>query len=123
VVERVLCRLCCINAQVVNYLSNLPAYRTGVSPLLRGVEIGLAHGFLLPGPFIKVGCSPSSSSKSRQQNQQVICSSYSVAAAGQLGLGMTAAHRTHRVQLLTVEWACQHRQVVANSVAADLCSG
>lgn len=39
---------------VANYLSNLPAYRTGVSPLLRGVEIGLAHGFLLPGPFIKV---------------------------------------------------------------------
>merc|ERR1712084_103567 len=40
---------------VVNYLSNLPAYRTGVSPLLRGVEIGLAHGFFLPGPFIKLG--------------------------------------------------------------------
>jgi photosystem I subunit 11 len=39
---------------VASYLSNLPAYRTGVSPLLRGVEIGLAHGFLLPGPFIKV---------------------------------------------------------------------
>jgi photosystem I subunit 11 len=37
------------------YLSNLPAYRTGVSPLLRGVEIGLAHGFLLVGPFIKLG--------------------------------------------------------------------
>jgi photosystem I subunit 11 len=43
------------NPEVVNYLSNLPAYRTGVSPLLRGVEIGLAHGFLLPGPFIKLG--------------------------------------------------------------------
>jgi photosystem I subunit 11 len=28
-----------------------------VSPLLRGVEVGLAHGFLLPGPFIKVGSS------------------------------------------------------------------
>merc|ERR1712193_578604 len=40
---------------VVNYLSNLPAYRTGVAPLLRGVEIGLAHGFFLPGPFIKLG--------------------------------------------------------------------
>lgn len=40
---------------VANYLSNLPAYRTGVSPLLRGVEIGLAHGFLLVGPFIKLG--------------------------------------------------------------------
>merc|ERR1719213_606970 len=40
---------------VVDFLSNLPAYRTGVSPLLRGVEIGLAHGFFLPGPFIKLG--------------------------------------------------------------------
>ena len=40
---------------VAGYLSNLPAYRTGVSPLLRGVEIGLAHGFLLAGPFIKLG--------------------------------------------------------------------
>jgi photosystem I subunit 11 len=26
-----------------------------VSPLLRGVEVGLAHGFLLVGPFIKLG--------------------------------------------------------------------
>ena len=39
---------------VAAYLSALPAYRTGVAPLLRGVEIGLAHGFLLTGPFIKV---------------------------------------------------------------------
>jgi photosystem I subunit 11 len=39
---------------VAAYLSALPAYRTGVAPLLRGVEIGLAHGFLLAGPFIKV---------------------------------------------------------------------
>lgn len=30
-------------------------HSTGVSPLLRGVEIGLAHGFLLVGPFIKLG--------------------------------------------------------------------
>lgn len=40
---------------VANFLSNLPAYRTGVSPLLRGVEVGLAHGFFLTGPFIKLG--------------------------------------------------------------------
>lgn len=32
---------------VAGFLSNLPAYRTGVSPLLRGVEVGLAHGFLV----------------------------------------------------------------------------
>ena len=40
---------------VAGYLSNLPAYRIGVSPTLRGVEVGLAHGFFLPGPFIKLG--------------------------------------------------------------------
>ncbi|PNH10410.1 Photosystem I reaction center subunit XI, chloroplastic [Tetrabaena socialis] len=40
---------------VASYLSNLPAYRTAVAPALRGVEIGLAHGFLLAGPFIKLG--------------------------------------------------------------------
>merc|ERR1712072_1425619 len=39
---------------VATYLSNLPAYRVGVSPRLRGVEIGLAHGFFIPGPFIKL---------------------------------------------------------------------
>lgn len=43
------------NPEVVSFLSNLPAYRTGVAPLLRGVEVGLAHGFFLPGPFIKLG--------------------------------------------------------------------
>merc|ERR1719498_405970 len=40
---------------VSNYLSNLPIYRVGISPFLRGWEIGLAHGFFLPGPFIKLG--------------------------------------------------------------------
>ena len=40
---------------VANFLSNLPAYRTGVSPLTRGVEVGLAHGFFLTGPIIKLG--------------------------------------------------------------------
>ncbi|KAL5992066.1 hypothetical protein ACLOJK_012980 [Asimina triloba] len=37
------------------YLSNLPGYRTAVSPLLRGIEVGLAHGFFLVGPFVKTG--------------------------------------------------------------------
>jgi len=40
---------------VARYLSSLPAYRTAVAPSLRGVEIGLAHGFLVAGPFIKLG--------------------------------------------------------------------
>ena len=34
---------------VANFLSSLPAYRTGVSPLLRGVEIGLVHGLIVTG--------------------------------------------------------------------------
>jgi photosystem I subunit XI len=33
------------------FLSNLPAYRKGLSPLLRGLEIGMAHGYWLFGPF------------------------------------------------------------------------
>ena len=36
-------------------LQNLPAYRFGLTPLLRGIEIGLAHGYFLIGPFIKLG--------------------------------------------------------------------
>nr|QCI08564.1 photosystem I reaction center subunit XI [Spermothamnion repens] len=36
-------------------LSNLPAYRKGLSPLLRGLEIGMAHGYFLIGPFDKLG--------------------------------------------------------------------
>ncbi|CAM9094427.1 unnamed protein product [Discosporangium mesarthrocarpum] len=37
------------------FLGSLPAYRTGLSPLLRGLEIGMAHGYLLVGPFDKLG--------------------------------------------------------------------
>ena len=36
-------------------LQNLPAYRSGVTPLLRGLEIGLAHGYFLIGPFVNLG--------------------------------------------------------------------
>ena len=36
-------------------LGNLPAYRTGLTPLIRGLEIGLAHGYFLIGPFTKLG--------------------------------------------------------------------
>nr|YP_009398432.1 photosystem I reaction center subunit XI [Lophocladia kuetzingii]ARW67618.1 photosystem I reaction center subunit XI [Lophocladia kuetzingii] len=38
-----------------NLLSNLPAYRRGLSPLLKGLEIGMAHGYFLIGPFDKLG--------------------------------------------------------------------
>ena len=37
------------------FLNNLPAYRVGVSPILRGLEIGLTHGYFLVGPFYKLG--------------------------------------------------------------------
>ena len=36
-------------------LQNLPAYRFGLTPLLRGLEIGLAHGYFLMGPFVNLG--------------------------------------------------------------------
>lgn len=37
------------------FIGNLPAYRKGVSPLIRGLEVGLAHGYFLVGPWIKLG--------------------------------------------------------------------
>jgi len=37
------------------YLSLLPAYKTGLSPLLRGINIGFVHGYFLLGPFVKLG--------------------------------------------------------------------
>jgi photosystem I subunit 11 len=38
-----------------SYLSLLPIYKAGLSPLLRGLNIGFAHGYFLLGPFIKLG--------------------------------------------------------------------
>jgi photosystem I subunit 11 len=32
-------------------INNLPAYRKGLSPFRRGLEVGMAHGYLLFGPF------------------------------------------------------------------------
>jgi photosystem I subunit XI len=32
-------------------IGHLPAYRPGLSPQRRGLEIGMAHGYLLFGPF------------------------------------------------------------------------
>ncbi|NJK39707.1 MAG: chlorophyll a/b binding light-harvesting protein [Oscillatoriales cyanobacterium RM2_1_1] len=36
----------------VTFLRNLPIYRRGVSPLFRGLEIGMAHGYFLAGPLM-----------------------------------------------------------------------
>jgi photosystem I subunit 11 len=38
-----------------SYLSLLPAYKKGLSPLLRGINIGFVHGYLLLGPFVELG--------------------------------------------------------------------
>jgi photosystem I subunit 11 len=37
------------------YLGLLPAYKTGLSPLLRGINVGFVHGYFLLGPFVKLG--------------------------------------------------------------------
>jgi photosystem I subunit 11 len=37
------------------YIRNLPAYRPGLTPFMRGLEIGMAHGFFLVGPQVVVG--------------------------------------------------------------------
>lgn len=46
-----------INASgvVKSFINNLPAYRQGLSPGRRGLEIGMAHGYFLFGPFAKLG--------------------------------------------------------------------
>ncbi|MGF1489531.1 MAG: photosystem I reaction center subunit XI [Prochloraceae cyanobacterium] len=37
------------------FIRNLPAYRQGLSPIRRGLEVGMAHGYLLYGPFALLG--------------------------------------------------------------------
>ncbi|MGC9504003.1 photosystem I reaction center protein subunit XI [Baaleninema sp.] len=37
------------------FIGNLPAYRSGLSPILRGLEIGMAHGYFIIGPWVKLG--------------------------------------------------------------------
>jgi photosystem I subunit 11 len=37
------------------FIGNLPAYRKGVAPILRGLEVGMAHGYFLIGPWIIFG--------------------------------------------------------------------
>lgn len=35
------------------FINNLPAYRPGLTPIRRGLEVGLAHGYWIVGPFFK----------------------------------------------------------------------
>ncbi len=37
------------------FIGNLPAYRQGLSSSRRGLEIGMAHGYFLYGPFTVLG--------------------------------------------------------------------
>ncbi|MDY6936218.1 MAG: photosystem I reaction center protein subunit XI [Cyanobacteriota bacterium] len=37
------------------FIGNLPAYRKGLSPILRGLEIGMAHGYFIAGPWTICG--------------------------------------------------------------------
>ncbi|MFB2836634.1 photosystem I reaction center subunit XI [Floridanema evergladense] len=37
------------------FINNLPVYRQGLSPIRRGLEVGMAHGYWLIGPFAKLG--------------------------------------------------------------------
>ena len=37
------------------FINNLPAYRPGITTLRRGIEVGMAHGYWLIGPFAKLG--------------------------------------------------------------------
>jgi photosystem I subunit 11 len=37
------------------FIGNLPAYRKGLSPILRGLEVGMAHGYFLIGPWTILG--------------------------------------------------------------------
>ncbi len=38
-----------------SFIGNLPAYRKGLSPILRGLEVGMAHGYFLVGPWTLLG--------------------------------------------------------------------
>merc|ERR1712222_236364 len=39
----------------VQYLNNLAFYRAGLRPWQRGIEIGMAHGYFIIGPFVNLG--------------------------------------------------------------------
>jgi photosystem I subunit 11 len=36
------------------FINNLPAYRRGITTFRRGLEVGLAHGYWIIGPFVKL---------------------------------------------------------------------
>lgn len=40
---------------VKTFINNLPAYRAGLAPNRRGLEVGMAHGYFIYGPFALLG--------------------------------------------------------------------
>ncbi len=38
-----------------SFINGLPAYRPGITPFRRGLEIGMAHGYWIFGPFARLG--------------------------------------------------------------------
>jgi len=46
-----------INASpvVLTWIKQLPIYRPGLTPFRRGLEVGMAHGYWLLGPFMSLG--------------------------------------------------------------------
>ncbi|BAZ45245.1 photosystem I reaction centre subunit XI/PsaL [Chondrocystis sp. NIES-4102] len=38
-----------------SFIRNLPAYRDGLAPFRRGLEVGMAHGYFIYGPFLMLG--------------------------------------------------------------------
>ncbi len=46
-----------VNASALTlwYINNLPAYRAGLTPWRRGLEVGMAHGYWMLGPFLLLG--------------------------------------------------------------------
>jgi photosystem I subunit XI len=40
---------------IKSFIGGLPVYRNGLSPQRRGLEVGMAHGYLLVGPFTMLG--------------------------------------------------------------------
>ncbi len=40
---------------IADFIKNLPAYRPGLTPSRRALEVGMAHGYWLFGPFAKFG--------------------------------------------------------------------
>jgi photosystem I subunit XI len=43
------------SAIVRAFISNLPINRKGLSPIMRGLEVGMAHGYFLVGPEVVLG--------------------------------------------------------------------